>query len=197
MLIVCEGKETEPNYFDQLKRAEPTRRNFSITVKRGKGGSRQQIAQFAVERKENTDTTFDEIWCVIDTEGPDSVEPMRQALELLRANEIMPALSNPAFEVWVLAHFEKTGRVFLNSGQVEEKVNSHWIKAFSAPYDKADKSIYRRLSSLTDHAIANAKWVHEHHHDLGKCILDCNSATEVYRLVEMLRRSSDKRPPSI
>ena len=71
VLIVCEGKETERNYFDQLKRDEPTRQNFSITVKRGKGGSRQQIAQFAVDRKNDVDADYDQVWCVMDVESPE------------------------------------------------------------------------------------------------------------------------------
>jgi len=61
LLIVCEGKETERNYFEKLKRDAWTSRHFAITVKRGKGGSREQIAQFAVDRKENSAVDFDEV----------------------------------------------------------------------------------------------------------------------------------------
>ena len=189
VLIVCEGKETERNYFDQLKRDEPTRRNFSITVKRGKGGSRQQVAQFAVDRKNDADADFDQVWCVMDVEGPEDLEAMRQATALLDANSITPALSNPAFEVWILAHFERTGTGFLNCDQVITRLNGHWQNHFSAKYDKADQRIYQRLSAFTDRAIDNAKWVREHHH-LDKCIIECNSATDVYRLVGILRMSS-------
>ena len=190
MLIVCEGKETERNYFDQLKRDEPTRRHFDITVKRGKGGSREQIAQFAVDRKNNVDANYDQVWCIMDTEGPEELDAMRQVLKLLNDNSITPALSNPAFEVWILAHFEKTGKVFLNCDQVITQLNNHWQKRFSAEYDKADQCIYQRLSTFTDRAIENAKWVHEHHHGPEKCIIDCNSATDVYRLVGRLRTPS-------
>ncbi len=191
VLIVCEGKETERNYFDQLKRDEPTRRHFDITVKRGKGGSRQQVAQFAIDRKNDIDTNFDQVWCVMDTEGPKEMDATRRALELLNANSITPALSNPAFEVWVLAHFEKTGTGFLDCDQVIDKLNGPWKNHFSADYDKADQRIYQRLSTFTDRAIEHAKWVHEHHHGLGKCIIECNSATDVYRLVGRLRAPSD------
>jgi len=188
ILIVCEGKETERNYFDQLKRDEPTRRRFAITVKRGKGGSRQQIAQFAVDRKNDIDATYDQVWCVMDTEGPEELDATRRALELLNANSITPALSNPAFEVWILAHFEKTGTGFLNCDQVIAQLNKHWQRRFPADYDKADQFIYQRLATFTDQAIENARWVREHHHGLEKCVIECNSATEVYRLVDDLRR---------
>jgi hypothetical protein len=187
VLIVCEGRETERNYFDQLKRDEPTRQNFAITVKRGKGGSRQQIAQFAVDRRNDGGDDYDHVWCVMDVESPEDLDAMRRALELLEANSISAALSNPAFEVWLLAHFEKTGKCFLNCDQVIAQLTKHWQTQFSADYDKADAQIYQRLAPLTEQAIANAKWVHETHHAPKSCIIDCNSATDVYRLVGPLR----------
>jgi hypothetical protein len=190
VLIVCEGKETEPNYFRQLMNDDWTKQHFSITVKRGKGGSRQQVAQFTVERKELADREYDQVWCVMDVESPEDLDAMRQALEVLNANSISAALSNPAFEVWILAHFEKTGTGFLNCDQVVGRLNKHWQKHFSADYDKADAQIYHRIASFTDLAIANAKWVHERQHAPKKCIIDCNSATDVYRLVGPLRGQS-------
>ena len=186
ILIVCEGKETERNYFDQLKRDDWTRQHFSITVKRGKGGSRQQVAQFAVDRKNDIDADYDQVWCVMDVESAKARDEMRQAMELLEGRQISPALSNPAFEVWILAHFEKTGTVFLDCDAVITRLNGHWRGRLNADYDKADARIYHRLKDLTDQAIANAKWVREKHHK-DDCILQCNSATDVYQLVGLLR----------
>ena len=157
ILIVCEGKETEPNYFDQLKRDEPTRQHFTIKVKRGKGGSRQQIAQFAVDRKNDFGADYDQVWCVMDVESSQSLDVMQEALDLLKSESISLALSNPAFEVWLLAHFEKTGAVFLNCDAVKKRLNTPWKLNFSADYDKGDKRIYHRLRSFTDQAIVNAK----------------------------------------
>jgi hypothetical protein len=189
VLIVCEGKETEPNYFDGLKRDEPTRRHFAITIKRGKGGSRHQIAQFAVERKNDPSADYDQVWCVMDVEGPETQEAMQQALSLLNSNSITPAISNPAFEVWMLAHFEKTGSMFLNCDAVIARLNKHWQQHFSTDYDKTDERIYWRIRTFSDQAVQNAKWVREQHH-ANDCIIDCNSATDVYRLVCLLRRTT-------
>lgn len=188
ILIVGEGKETERNYFDRLKRDEPTRRHFSITVKRGKGGSRQQIAQFAVDRKNDIGADYDQVWCIMDVESPQVLGEMQEALDLLKAESISPALSNPAFEVWLLAHFERTGTGFLNCDAVIARLNTHWQRHFAADYDKSDGRIYQRLAPSTDQAIFNAKWVREQHHT-NDCIIHCNSATDVYRLVGILRRT--------
>lgn len=190
ILIVCEGKKTEGNYFDQLKRDDWTRQHFAITVKWGKGGSRQQVAQFAVDRKNDIDADYDQVWCVMDVESRKALDEMRQAMQLLEGSQISAALSNPAFEIWILAHFEKTGTVFLDCDSVVARLNGHWREQFKADYNKADGHIYHRLASLTDQAIENAKWVRKEHHKRN-CILQCNSATDVYQLVGMLRGRAD------
>ncbi len=183
LLIVCEGKETERNYFEELKREPWTSRYFAITVKRGKGGSREQVAQFAVDRKENSVDDFDEVWCVMDVESPAARDEMERASAQLEQNGIRPCLSNPAFEVWLLAHFERTARVFLDCESVIAELNGHWRDRFRLDYDKADPRIYTRLAELIRNAISNAKWVRETHHGLATSTLDCNSSTDVYRLV--------------
>ena len=149
VLIVCEGRETEPNYFDRLKREEQVKKSFTITVKRGKGSSRQQVARYAVECRENADQKFEEVWCVMDVEHPNDLDDMRAALTLLQSNQIQAALSNPAFEVWLLAHFE-TGHPFSHCDAVVARLNKHWQEHFSADYDKADGRIYCRLADRLD-----------------------------------------------
>jgi hypothetical protein len=177
-------RETEPNYFDQLKREEVTTRRFHVTVKRGKGGSRAQIAQFAIDR---VGDGYDQVWCVMDVEGPEQTTETRQAADDLRKNSVRPCLSNPAIEVWFLSHFEKTGRPFLNCDQVVERLNKHWQERFKRDYDKADKRIYGCLIPHIEQAIKNSIWVRENHHGPNKSVVDCNSSTEVDLLVAYLR----------
>jgi hypothetical protein len=185
ILIVCEGRETEPNYFHRLRQEECVKKRFRITVIRGKGGSRQQVARLAAESKDDANDGYNEVWCVMDVEHPEDLDAMREALALLERNHIKPALSNPAFEVWFLAHFAKTGRGFLHGDAVVAQLNKHWKQTFSVDYDKADGQIYRRLVNLLDQAMANAKWVREEHHS-GKAVIEGNSSTDVDLLVGKL-----------
>ena len=191
VLIVCEGKETERNYFDKLKREEPIKEKFAIRVKGGKGGSRLQVAQFAVDRKNEPGTDYDEVWCVMDVEGPAGLDEMRKALDLLGGNSISAGVSNPSFEVWLLAHFERSGAALLDCDAAIVRLNKHWQKHFSGRYDKADGRIYDRLAKFIADAVENARWVREKHHDPVACIVDCNSATDMYRLVARLRPAAD------
>ena len=65
ILIVCEGL-TERNYFDQMKGEGWVREHLAVVVKHAKGGARERIAEFAVERKNDADEPYDEAWCVMD-----------------------------------------------------------------------------------------------------------------------------------
>jgi len=185
ILIVCEGRETERNYFDQMKREGFAKDKLAITVKRGRGGSREQIAQFAVRCKEESSEPYDEVWCVMDTEESAERDACETALKTLRQSEIEPCLSNPAFEVWLLSHFQKTTDTYLNCDAVVRDLNPHWKSRFDRDYDKAEPKIFRLVSSLTATAITNARWAREEYHS-KRDILDCNAATDVFRLVQRL-----------
>ncbi len=186
ILIVGEGQETERNYFDQMKREGWAKENLAVTVKRGKGGSREQIAQFAIDRKAEADEPYDEVWCVMDAETQAERASCEQALRKLKENRIKACLSNPAFEVWLLSRFQKTTNTYADRKAVERDLTPHWRSQFGCDYEKADPLIFRRLSPLTTAAITNARWAREEHHS-NRPILECRAATEVYRLVERLR----------
>ncbi|MGC1272431.1 MAG: RloB family protein [Planctomycetaceae bacterium] len=186
VLIVCEGRETERNYFDQLKREDIVAERFTVTVKKGSGGTREQIAGNAVDRKGDSPDEYDEVWCVMDIEDSSHRGSLIKALKRLRENEIEACLSNPSFEVWYLAHFERTAKAFSGCNAVVLALNTHWKKQFNREYDKSDKSNYRRISNWTSKAIEHAQWVRETHHTESTETCDCNSSTEVYRLVRRL-----------
>ena len=64
ILIVCEGKKTEKNYFDRLSRLLELR-NIEVTHYNSAPIS---VVNGAISRKqeEENDFPFDEVWCVFD-----------------------------------------------------------------------------------------------------------------------------------
>jgi hypothetical protein len=184
---VCEGGETERNYFDGAKREPFAREHLTVTIKRGKGGSRRQIAECAVLYQGQGDARepYDAVWCVMDAEKPSDRDDCETALRILREHGIELCLSNPAFEVWLLSHFQKTTNTYLDCDAVVRDLNPHWKSQFARDYEKAEASIFKMLSSLTANAIANARWARENYHS-KRYILDCIPATDVYLLVEQL-----------
>ncbi len=189
ILIVGEGQKTEPIYFDGLKREDAVAARFTITVKRGPGISPERVVEEAVKfKKQAADRSqdYDEVWCVMDTEGTEKRESLAKALRMAREHDIQVCLSNPAFEVWLLSHFERSAGFFLDGRGVIVKLNKHWQENFSVEYNKADDHLYRRIAGSTLTAIANAQWAREIHHREKKDMVDCNSSTQVYLLVKKL-----------
>jgi hypothetical protein len=188
VLIVGEGRETEANYFNGLKRLDEVSARFTITVKRGRGSNPESVVQEAIGHKqvaERRSEDYDEVWCVLDVEGPDKRESLGKARTLANQNGIRLCLSNPSFEVWFLAHFVRTRRSFRDGAAVIVELNRHWPRVSAAAYNKSDEQVFERLEGLLEEGVRQAKAVRENdHHEADTA--DCNSSTEVYRLVEHL-----------
>jgi len=194
VLIVGEGQETEPNYFRELRRESVVSERFTVTVKKGHGRSPEAVTEEAVKYKlqaENRGEDYDEVWCVLDVEGLGSRESLDRAIIMAEQNSIKLCLSNPCFEVWLLAHFVRESRAHNGCDSVIRRLNRHWRWLCRQDYRKGDARIYARISHLTETAIVNARLVHETDH-LGKTsVIEANSSTEVYVLVSYLRSSAN------
>jgi hypothetical protein len=189
LLIVCEGRETEPNYFRGLRDEDAVRQNFSVVVLKGKGGSSLAVVQQAISENEKAVARreeFDEIWCVFDVEKAGQRKQVVKSLTLAGQKEILLAVSNPSFECWLLAHFMRTKRSFSNCDEVVKELNRHWRRTFERDYEKNDEQLYARLADRTRTAIDNAHKVREQDWASLSDIVDCNSATDVYLLVQRL-----------
>lgn len=68
VVIVCEGKETEPNYFSAL-RQKFRLSNLNVQVFPSKGAP-INVVNCAIDEKKKLDEPTDEVWCVFDTENP-------------------------------------------------------------------------------------------------------------------------------
>ena len=53
------------------------------------------------------DQSVDEAWCIFDVEWPKQHPNLIEALSLAKAHNIPVALSNPAFEVWLILHLRQ------------------------------------------------------------------------------------------
>lgn len=195
VLIVGDGR-TEPNYFDGLKREDVVSNRFTVTVKPGPGFSPERVVERAVKYRETAKRRgedYDEVWCVLDVEAPDRRESLDKARGLAREAGLELCLSNPCFEVWFLAHFEKKARAYNGCDEVVSYLNKHWQKHFRQDYEKNDMGIYERLADRTEMALKNARWVRETHHRGTPGTVNCNSSTEVYQLVAHLTGSRGAR----
>ena len=194
ILIFGEGQETEPNYFKAMRQTREIREKFVVTVKGGHGFSELEVVKEVI--KFLNGKSFDEIWCVIDVEGPSKRDALEEAYKLAEPHKIKICLSNPSFEVWFLAHFEKRARPYKDGSTAESALNKRWREKFNRDYEKDNVRHFENLDLLLKTAVENAKWVLENHHKNGEC-KNCNSSTEVYRLIMRLLPDIEKElhPP--
>ncbi|MVM37816.1 RloB domain-containing protein [Spirosoma sp. HMF3257] len=150
-LIVCEGTETEPNYFTGLKdnlllgvidtielRVEGTGHNTLTVI---------EDAQKARKRLEDSSSrTFDEVWAVIDRDSfPE--DHFNNAIFKGQAVGVKCAWTNEAFELWYLLHFQ-----FFHNGMSRKQYKALIERELSQKlgrnytYQKNSKEMYSLLS---------------------------------------------------
>ncbi len=107
--IYCEGENTEPTYFEALRRSL---RNAQIEVNTIHTGVPMTIADKASEKarqlkRKNSFERHDQVWAVFDRdEHPNYEEAIRQC----KQRGVGVARSNPCFEVWLILHQEEFNR---------------------------------------------------------------------------------------
>jgi hypothetical protein len=188
-LIVCEGKKTEPNYFESLKNKlefdGPARVEIKIF---GEGHNTKSLVEKAIERKNEIerDSTrrVDKIWVVFDR---DSFEAglFNAAIQACNRKdiEIAAAWSNEAFELWYLLHFEFYQSA-LSRGEYKVRIEKHFKKAGYKDfrYEKNHPNMFNLLGDeRLQVAIKNAKKLVKMHN--GKTHADQNPCTKVHELV--------------
>jgi hypothetical protein len=184
---MCEG-ETEEYYFDGLKREDVVGQAYVLVVQNAHGFSPTNVVKTATKRVKGVTSDgakYEEKWCVMDVEGVTKADDLATARAEAKKEGFQCALSNPAFEVWILAHFERTCRLFMNADAVISHLRGHWgAVSPSSEYRKADDRIYDKIGHLKSNAIKNARAAHK---DKGSGdVADRNSSTDVYLLVERL-----------
>lgn len=158
ILVVCEGKETEPRYFRSLF---STLRPADACIRVLAGGKAKAEPGRVVERAEEErrrlswDQRRDRAWCVFDAEQAGARPELVQVVEYARRSRLHVAVSNPAFEYWFLLHYEATDRPFGSAQEVIAALQEH------LPDYAKNMDVFSRLDGLTEQALANAQALRE------------------------------------
>ena len=187
-LIVGEGRETEYNYFEAMRHDADVGERFVLVVKKGPGRDQETIVRKAVKFKDaamKSKEHYDEYWCVLDVEESAKSVSLRKAVVLAQANDLSLCLSNPAFEIWFLLHFERKAPHYQDCAAVVAELDKQWPAVFKNRYDKSERRIFERLRTRLPEAIKNAEWLLETQRQQAS-IPDCNPSTDVHRLVKRL-----------
>lgn len=109
ILIVCEGTETEPGYFWNLRHKE--RSLIDLDIKPGgvpktlveRAVYLKRVAEKQSKSQRDANLQYDHVWCVFDVDEHPNVNDAKQQA---RDNGVDLAISNPCFEIWLLLHFQ-------------------------------------------------------------------------------------------
>ena len=173
-LIVCEGTETEPNYFEQFRVP-----GLVIQLERT-GRNTISLVEEALNLRRKGE--YDQVWCVFDKDDF-SVNQFEQAIQLAVGNGMKVAYSNQAFEIWYVLHF-----CYMQNANGRKAYQKMLDRFLGFKYEKNDPRIYQILLSKMDSAIENSKRLLEEYHPSHPGHDD--PSTRVHELVLELREQA-------
>lgn len=125
ILIVCEGENTEPSYFNQFRLS-------SAKVKSvGEGYNTISLVNRAFELSQQGN--YDQVWCVFDKDDfPE--KDFNDAIQIAKSNKFGVAYSNQAFEYWFILHFNDHQGGGMHRNDYNDRINN-LLKPYKVRYD--------------------------------------------------------------
>jgi RloB-like protein len=190
-LIVVEGKETERLYFDGLRKRLGLKATDVVVEHAGATDPGNMVMSAAATRDRRAEeakrsvllTPYDEVWIVFDREAQHHPRGKQISAALAKAaiRAVLVAVSNPAFEFWLLLHFGFTTKSFEDAKAVSRELRKHLPK-----YKKNDFPA-EILFPLLAQAVTNAAACLSHHKTSAG---DGNPSTQVHLLASSLNASA-------
>lgn len=198
-LIVCEGAQTEPNYFQSIKELLPNEMIGKIEIV-GAGANTLTLLKVAEDeierRKSEAKPDYYHVWIVFDRDSfvaanfdntINSVENRNRSQSDVHWHA---AWSNEAFELWYLYHFQPINGGGLSRSVFQQRLDGYLKKPpyrLASGYRKNSKEMFALLRDRLPFAIKNAeaafkKW------NTSVPFSQRNPATSVYQLVSDLMR---------
>ncbi|WP_031461081.1 RloB family protein [Chloroflexus sp. MS-G] len=174
-LIVCEGEQTEPNYFRAFQ-VPGVVIDIRSTNNRG-----LDIINKAIQLR--TEDEYDQVWCVFDRDDlPNAI--IHQAFNQARRANINIAFSNQAFELWYLLHFGYYNTAMTRNGYRTRLCS--YLKPLGYTYTKNSTNMYTVLLDRQATAIDHARRLYNQYNPWDPATAD--PSTTVHLLVETLNK---------
>lgn len=163
VLIVCEGKKTEPIYFECLIKALRLA-TANVVVDGDCGSSPDRVFKHAkklYKKSNEIGNSYDKVFCVFDKDSHPSYMATIDAINRSTPKGIFVAINSiPCFEYWLLLHFEYSIKPYAKSGKksIADMVLTDLKKQPSfKKYQKGDISIFDKTFHLIEKAKSNSK----------------------------------------
>lgn len=181
IVIVCEGKKTEIQYFKGFRE-----RNSGVEIEpiHGKCTDIRSMIKFAKEKISYYGINFKEgdgLWCAFDVDDKKNQEIVDMTNHASR-KKINMAISNPSIELWFLLHHKEILSGLTRFDALKK------LREFLPRYEK-NEPIFSQLSNKLPVAIKNAKKLNKIH--IGKDIdlysRESNPSSQVFQLIEFIQ----------
>lgn len=187
VLIVTEGKKTEPEYFNDLKKYHKIH-SANIKIDGSSDSSPDSVVKYGrklYEDERSRGDAFDRVYFVFDKDTHLTYSQALDEIKRYRRKNIFFAINSvPCFEYWLLLHFTYTTEPFKAAGKLSaadaviQKVKKH-----IPDYDKSTAGLFVQLYDQLEQAKKNAVLSIE---EASKTRTD-NPSTRVHELVDYLQ----------
>jgi len=195
VLVVCEGEKTEPYYFEGLRNyLRLSSANIEIV---GEGATPTRVVRRAEElhqEEQKIGNPFHEIFCVFDKEEHTDYDEAMRILEQKSSAQKddtrwrAAVASVPAFEYWLLLHYEYTTRPYQKTGNKSAgEMVARDLKKHFRNYSKNDEDIFSKFRDKMEQAKENAEKSLVATQKAGTD----NPSTKVHELVDFLQKIKD------
>lgn len=188
-LIVTEGTDTEPAYFDAIRSI--INRNYKGRIQLdifGEGDNTISLFRRARDRATNSANIYRHVWIVYDVDDFPS-EHVDAVVQLCNESsneetEYHAIWSNQCIELWFLLHFSYM-HSDIHRTEYWPKL-TEWFESIGVgTYQKNRQDVYEILRPYMEHAIRNAKKLDAL--NSGRMPSQAAPGTKVYELVEKLK----------
>lgn len=192
-LIICEGSNTEPSYFEGFP--VPTK----TVIIEGGCGSKTALVDYALKLSKLEQYENREVWCVFDFDiKPDEAttqpEDFNNSIQKAESNGMKVAWSNDAFELWFVLHYQALD-TSLTRKELYPILKKQWeLESFTkeAKTKKFCEEHYQRLGGSKSEsqklAIKRAEELHAKYEGRKDYSEHC-PCTTVYLLVNELNKN--------
>lgn len=184
VLISLEDTKSSKYYFEKL--VQDKNLSGEVIFAKHIGTDPSSVVEAIVSHLTDKIKIYEKKWVVIDKDDY-SKNQINGAIQRAKDLDICVAISNEAYELWILLHFTSvtahTSRADLN-----KKLKIIFKDKFKKEYSKSSQDVYQLIIGWQEQAIKNAKnLVNSHIQNNGKVTpFSDNPLTTVYQLVECL-----------
>ena len=180
ILVVCEGKKTEPNYFNGLKN-DLHLNSANVEITGDSDSSPTSVVAFSKERyrdEEKAGSPFNRVFCVFDKNNHSDYERALTQIKKMKPDGVFQAITSvPAFEYYLLLHYIYSTKPCTSAQALSD------LKKHIRGYQKGKKNIFTTVHDKLETATINAK------RSLMAAVKNGtdNPSTKVHKLVEFMQ----------